>query len=880
LIVRERINIKLYIIFYKYSNKGVLHACMRVGTMKLSQSIYKKSVIFTLLATVVLCCVVLPTCASPIYSKPFNLTQSDGNNVSVRLVGDEYARGYVTTDGGYAIKLGNDGYWYYVNNRTGNISTRVNQGKPASTDYQGLYLTPSELKTISKIKSLIIENAMPTDGDVKYPVILVNFPDRNTQVSKTDVENLLFNPSPPEDIAPYGSINDYYKNVSNEKVNVTGQVCDWIAATHESSYYNINNERELVLDAVTKADPQIDYSNYDSDGDGCVDCIIILYNGNSSLIWPHYESPATLLTTNYPFDDKNIKNYIIMPVLSDSANITTIGDLCHEIGHSFGLPDLYDTVHQEQAGCGIWDLMSYGCNNDYNNKGAGSCPAELSAWSKATLDFITPTQVTDSSTISIQKVENSINTTFQLLDNLGGYDFTQNLNPTGEYFLLENRRNESGFDRGLPGEGLLIWHIDESHPNNLNLPRLIDLEEANNVDDSNNNLVPWYTPYAPTFNALSSPNSNLNNGASSGVSITNISSVPSDPNIPMTANIGLPLSGYSSVRTHSILGSADGNLTDYQLKFVVHRGNGTDTSQDIYLNGGSQSWPNDVRFTNANNGILNYWIESNDSNNATMWVKVDSIAASPASTQINVYYGRTNDAGASNGPATFVFFDDFSGSSLNSSLWPQVTNVQASLSNGEVTLTGTTSGAGWISTATDNGGGTSTLYGFSTSVRFRMHASASQTEFEAGYRSNDNNNDTLFWGIYLSNNIAPRTRYLGTITSGGTINSAKSAYHVYEAERINASAAYFSLDDGTKTMITRTIPTANLPVCLAAWNRASGNIVADWVFVRKCTPNEPGQSANGLNIIVIQNTVQDTINTQTNNNTTNKRTFPTNNTTE
>ncbi len=35
---------------------------------------------------------------------------------------------------------------------------------------------------------------------------------------------------------------------------------------------------------------------------------------------------------------------------------------------------------------------------------------------------------------------------------------------TGEFFLVENRQNNSGagYDDGLPGCGLLIWHIDES----------------------------------------------------------------------------------------------------------------------------------------------------------------------------------------------------------------------------------------------------------------------------------------------------------------------------------------------------------------------------------------------------------------------------------
>ena len=38
---------------------------------------------------------------------------------------------------------------------------------------------------------------------------------------------------------------------------------------------------------------------------------------------------------------------------------------------------------------------------------------------------------------------------------------------SSEYFLIENRRR-TGYDTYLPGEGLLIWHIDEGTASNTN----------------------------------------------------------------------------------------------------------------------------------------------------------------------------------------------------------------------------------------------------------------------------------------------------------------------------------------------------------------------------------------------------------------------------
>jgi hypothetical protein len=118
-------------------------------------------------------------------------------------------------------------------------------------------------------------------------------------------------------------------------------------------------------------------------------------------------------------------------------------------------------------------------------------------------------------------------------------------------------------------------------------------------------------------------------------------------------------SGYAYCKTHQIIGSPDGGLTDYQIKIVAHNGPGTDTGQDVFLNGSSQSWPYDIRFTDPANSPYPFWIESYDADTATIWVKIDSIPAYPGTKTVNLYYGRSDDQGASDGSGTFLAFDDF-----------------------------------------------------------------------------------------------------------------------------------------------------------------------------------------------------------------------------
>jgi len=95
--------------------------------------------------------------------------------------------------------------------------------------------------------------------------------------------------------------------------------------------------------------------------------------------------------------------------------------------------------------------------------------------------------------------------------------------------------------------------------------------------------------------------------------------------------------------------SSGATLTDYQVKI--------DIGYELTMRADF----GDLIFTNASNLLLDYWLESKvDSSSATVWVKVDSIAAS-ANTIIYMYYDNSAAGDASDGDATFEFFDDFSG---------------------------------------------------------------------------------------------------------------------------------------------------------------------------------------------------------------------------
>ncbi len=121
------------------------------------------------------------------------------------------------------------------------------------------------------------------------------------------------------------------------------------------------------------------------------------------------------------------------------------------------------------------------------------------------------------------------------------------------------------------------------------------------------------------------------------------------------------LAGWNHRKYKIINGSTSGLQTDYQMKLIVHKGTGTDTSTDIYLGTNVRNDFGDVRFTASDGStLLNYWIESYTSGSvATIWIKIPSIPASPSSVTIYVYYDNPIATTLSNAYATFIGYGDF-----------------------------------------------------------------------------------------------------------------------------------------------------------------------------------------------------------------------------
>jgi hypothetical protein len=119
-----------------------------------------------------------------------------------------------------------------------------------------------------------------------------------------------------------------------------------------------------------------------------------------------------------------------------------------------------------------------------------------------------------------------------------------------------------------------------------------------------------------------------------------------------------PLFGWNDRKRITVTGSVDGAKTNYHMPLTVHYGAGIDAAGHIYLNYKCLPDFGDIRFANNAGVNLPYWVESYTTGvSASMWVRFDSIPASPGTVDIWVYFNNSAGLSASDGAATFIKFE-------------------------------------------------------------------------------------------------------------------------------------------------------------------------------------------------------------------------------
>jgi len=401
----------------------------------------------------------------------------------------------------------------------------------------------------------------PVTGTRKILVIRIDFSDRAGIQTQSYYNSLVFGTS-------QGQMKHYFTEVSCGQLNIVGTVtANWYRSAHTMVYWGSDTDTAsgqiddlneyifgLAREAVELANSDVDFKSYDTDNDNVLDpeelsvCIVHAgigqeYSGVSTDIWSHR---WYIYGQGYGFSDTSVDGVRVSKHPDDyvggyfmQAEASPMGTFAHEFGHDLGLPDLYDTDYSSE-GVGDWDLMASG--SWLGPSRDGTSPAHPSAWCKYMLGWITPTTIT-ATTIgtTVNRIETSTAQSLYKLPIATGSDI--------EYFLIENRQ-QTGYDRYLPGSGVLIWHIDERQLNIMQNDdenhKLVDLEEADGLNHLDSSLTgntgdatdPWYSNLAG-FTGTSNPNSNSYSGATTGIKVKNISPSSSTMTVDFEANQGL-----------------------------------------------------------------------------------------------------------------------------------------------------------------------------------------------------------------------------------------------------------------------------------------------------------------------------------------------------
>ena len=503
--------------------------------------------------------------AVPADPTPAVMTQPDGSKLTLVLHGDEFLN-YLTTADGYTVVKNKAGFYTYARLDGSNLAASdfIARDNRTAADRAYLASVPKGLTSPAMVqhgkKMLDHRNSLLRGvghgGHMDYDkfrglIILINYTDRKfddyvpSNYTPIDFYEAMINSHDYQGytlpfgtkIDAMGSVRDYYYDNSfgqfDPHFDILGPVDVDFACT-DAHQFRCDSIFFAALEAL---DPEVDFSQYDTDEDGTADMVFFLVAGHGSdvtandrdYLWPHmknFEASPVLDGVNFSLyacstnmtgeEDEYRINY---------NNVAGIGTICHEFSHVLGLPDLYDADSEGSGGINrqhpmTWSVMASGFRS--NN---GRNPAGYSLFERYALGFAQPTLIEGEGTITVPILER---------DNTG---YRMNTANDGEYFIIENRQRIK-WDKNLAGPGMLIWRIDSTN---------VDVWENNLVNSDPNHM--YCELLRANFSGMSDSYNDPFPGVSGVTSITNITS----PNLRTWGGQMSPYSFINITQTDSII---------------------------------------------------------------------------------------------------------------------------------------------------------------------------------------------------------------------------------------------------------------------------------------------------------------------------------------
>lgn len=329
--------------------------------------------------------------------------------------------------------------------------------------------------------------------------------------------------------------------------------------------------------------------------------------------------------------------------------------------------------------------------------------------------------------------------------------------------------------------------------------------------------------YSTTSDWTETSDTDFADGTMGGMAV---SGTGDSANLITSSFVGPDANSYSYRRPLSIQNNAAQDLTAYQIKISL------DTAS-LIAQGKLQGDCDDIRFADSLNANIPYWIESGcNTNSSIIWIKTDLSAS--GSKAVYVYYGNASVGSGQDGSSVFDFFDDFSGSSLDTSKWDTVGTGTTTLSGGIMTT-----GSGNTSPYTVKSKAT---FGNNYAVRSRLksgHIGASYTELagfssDAGYGAQ---------AIYANVSSSYQTKYYSRDASSNATSAilgwTANTYAVQDIIRNSTVSNIFKVNDGSQVAMSTYVYAGTDSKAVFTTVNSGSSIASDWILVRKYISTEP-----------------------------------------
>jgi immune inhibitor A len=284
--------------------------------------------------------------------------------------------------------------------------------------------------------------AVPSVGEVRVLFVLAQFPDRSLTHQRG-----YFVGGPDALVERFVA---YWAEVSAGRLRIVPTVGGPVVTLPERRAAYVQRPAEMARDALARF-AAVATAAADRDALAGAAAVVVFFTGPGRESHPgggDAGDPWSNYVTLVPPADAAGRSFTEACVIAEEElpPLGVFGVLCHEFGHMLGLPELYAPGGAAHEGIGVWGLMGQG-----TWLGKGERPPHPSAWAKVQLGWA-DVETVDATRRGVELP--SVSTTPRVVKIPADPDVPE------EYYLLENR-TRTGADAALPGEGLLVWHVDD-----------------------------------------------------------------------------------------------------------------------------------------------------------------------------------------------------------------------------------------------------------------------------------------------------------------------------------------------------------------------------------------------------------------------------------